>query len=173
MKVPGTIPARYAPARYPGKPLAVIAARPLEMSTAVTAIRQASEHENPNVVKVVVNPAGRALHFSRRTSVFARGSQSFGERTVGGISLFETPRPLRLPAGGVVAAGAGSGCTARKRGAAGTIARVGKWNPHRYRERGLRLRGCGIAGRRRAGGAVVAATEWLSLQLIERRRHAL
>jgi len=67
MKVPGTTPARYAPTRFPGKPLAVIAARPLEMSTTVTAIRQASEHENPNLVKVVVNMAGCALHFSPRT----------------------------------------------------------------------------------------------------------
>jgi len=37
-----------------------------EMSTAATVIEKESEWENPNVVKVVVNAAGRALYFSRR-----------------------------------------------------------------------------------------------------------
>jgi 3-deoxy-manno-octulosonate cytidylyltransferase (CMP-KDO synthetase) len=37
-----------------------------EMTTAATAIETAAEWENPNVVKVVVNLAGRALYFSRR-----------------------------------------------------------------------------------------------------------
>lgn len=43
-----------------------------EMSTAATRIREASELENPNVVKVVVNAAGRALYFSRRPIPFLR-----------------------------------------------------------------------------------------------------
>lgn len=44
-----------------------------EMSTAATAIEEVSEWENPNVVKVVVNAAGRALYFSRRSIPFVRG----------------------------------------------------------------------------------------------------
>jgi 3-deoxy-manno-octulosonate cytidylyltransferase (CMP-KDO synthetase) len=43
-----------------------------EMSTAATAIETAAEWENPNVVKVVVNLAGRALYFSRRTIPYVR-----------------------------------------------------------------------------------------------------
>ena len=43
-----------------------------EMSTAATLIRHLSELENPNVVKVVVNAAGRALYFSRRTIPYLR-----------------------------------------------------------------------------------------------------
>lgn len=43
-----------------------------EMSTAAVRIKTASELENPNVVKVVVNNAGRALYFSRRTIPFLR-----------------------------------------------------------------------------------------------------
>jgi 3-deoxy-manno-octulosonate cytidylyltransferase (CMP-KDO synthetase) len=154
MKIIGIIPARYASTRFPGKPLALIAGKPLiqhvvercqlagslsdvivatddtriwevtqnfcrtemtspdhptgtdrlaevaqgcdcdavvniqgdeplidpevinavagalkgnEMSTAATRIQAAEEYDNPNVVKVVVNAAGRALYFSRRT----------------------------------------------------------------------------------------------------------
>ncbi len=43
-----------------------------EMSTAATQIQEASEYDNPNVVKVVVNAAGRALYFSRRTIPYLR-----------------------------------------------------------------------------------------------------
>src|SRR3954468_4328569 len=46
------------------------------MSTAATAIRSESELENPNVVKVVVNSAGRALYFSRRTIPYVRDAAS-------------------------------------------------------------------------------------------------
>jgi 3-deoxy-manno-octulosonate cytidylyltransferase (CMP-KDO synthetase) len=42
------------------------------MSTAATAIETAEEWENPNVVKVVVNLAGCALYFSRRTIPYVR-----------------------------------------------------------------------------------------------------
>ncbi len=42
------------------------------MSTAATPILDASEYENANVVKVVVNAAGRALYFSRRTIPYVR-----------------------------------------------------------------------------------------------------
>jgi 3-deoxy-manno-octulosonate cytidylyltransferase (CMP-KDO synthetase) len=47
-----------------------------EMSTAATPIRNATEYENPNVVKVVVNAAGRALYFSRRTIPYLREAAS-------------------------------------------------------------------------------------------------
>jgi 3-deoxy-manno-octulosonate cytidylyltransferase (CMP-KDO synthetase) len=47
-----------------------------EMSTAATAIRNADEYANPNVVKVVVNAAGRALYFSRRTIPYLREAAS-------------------------------------------------------------------------------------------------
>ncbi len=43
-----------------------------EMSTAATPIAESAEYENPNVVKVVVNAAGRALYFSRRTIPYLR-----------------------------------------------------------------------------------------------------
>ena len=43
-----------------------------EMSTAATLITDRAEYENPNVVKVVVNAAGRALYFSRRTIPYVR-----------------------------------------------------------------------------------------------------
>ena len=47
-----------------------------EMSTAATPIKQLSEYDNPNVVKVVVNVAGRALYFSRRTIPYLREAVS-------------------------------------------------------------------------------------------------
>ncbi len=43
-----------------------------EMSTAATPITEAADYDNPNVVKVVVDSAGRALYFSRRTIPFLR-----------------------------------------------------------------------------------------------------
>ena len=43
-----------------------------EMSTAATRIRTVEDYESPNVVKVVVNAAGKALYFSRRTIPFVR-----------------------------------------------------------------------------------------------------
>ncbi|HWV99646.1 MAG TPA: 3-deoxy-manno-octulosonate cytidylyltransferase [Candidatus Acidoferrum sp.] len=163
MKVVGIIPARYASTRFPGKPLALIAGRPLiqhvvqrcqqasvlsevivatdderiaetarefcrvemtsaghpsgsdriaevaarlacdavvniqgdeplidcavidavagalgetEMSTAAAPIKNPSEYDNPNVVKVVVNAAGLALYFSRRTIPYLREAAS-------------------------------------------------------------------------------------------------
>ena len=45
-----------------------------EMSTAATPIEQVSEWESPNVVKVVVNGAGRALYFSRRAIPYVRSA---------------------------------------------------------------------------------------------------
>jgi len=47
-----------------------------EMSTAATAITNIAEYDNPNVVKVVVNTAGRALYFSRRTIPYLREAAS-------------------------------------------------------------------------------------------------
>lgn len=47
-----------------------------EMSTAATPIRNPDEYDNPNVVKVVVNSAGRALYFSRRTIPYLREAAS-------------------------------------------------------------------------------------------------
>ena len=42
------------------------------MSTAATPIRKPEDYDNPHVVKVVVNAAGRALYFSRRTIPYVR-----------------------------------------------------------------------------------------------------
>ena len=47
-----------------------------EMSTAATAIRDPAQYDNPNVVKVVVNAAGRALYFSRRAIPYLREAAS-------------------------------------------------------------------------------------------------
>jgi 3-deoxy-manno-octulosonate cytidylyltransferase (CMP-KDO synthetase) len=47
-----------------------------EMSTAATRIKNPDELDNPNVVKVVVNAAGRALYFSRRTIPYLREAAS-------------------------------------------------------------------------------------------------
>ena len=47
-----------------------------EMSTAATAIRSVEDYDSPNVVKVVVSGAGRALYFSRRTIPFVREAAS-------------------------------------------------------------------------------------------------
>ena len=47
-----------------------------EMSTAATAIREPHDYDNPNVVKVVVNRAGQALYFSRRTIPYVRDAAS-------------------------------------------------------------------------------------------------
>jgi 3-deoxy-manno-octulosonate cytidylyltransferase (CMP-KDO synthetase) len=47
-----------------------------EMSTAATPVKNLSELDNPNVVKVVVNAAGRALYFSRRTIPYLREAAS-------------------------------------------------------------------------------------------------
>ena len=47
-----------------------------EMSTAATRIKKPAELDNPNVVKVVVNAAGRALYFSRRTIPYLREAAS-------------------------------------------------------------------------------------------------
>jgi 3-deoxy-manno-octulosonate cytidylyltransferase (CMP-KDO synthetase) len=46
------------------------------MSTAATPLRDREELESPNVVKVVVNRAGHALYFSRRTIPFVRDAAS-------------------------------------------------------------------------------------------------
>ena len=53
-----------------------------EMSTAATLIKTLDEYDNPNVVKVVADAAGRALYFSRRTIPFLReaASRSVGEQ---------------------------------------------------------------------------------------------
>jgi 3-deoxy-manno-octulosonate cytidylyltransferase (CMP-KDO synthetase) len=42
------------------------------MSTAATLLKDPAEYANPNAVKVVVNSAGRALYFSRRTIPYLR-----------------------------------------------------------------------------------------------------
>lgn len=46
------------------------------MSTAATPLREEADWANPNVVKVVVNAAGRALYFSRRTIPYVRDAAS-------------------------------------------------------------------------------------------------
>jgi len=47
-----------------------------EMSTAAAQIKNPADLDNPNVVKVVVNAAGRALYFSRRTIPYLREAAS-------------------------------------------------------------------------------------------------
>ena len=47
-----------------------------EMSTAATSIRDGHDYDNANVVKVVVNRAGQALYFSRRTIPYVRDAAS-------------------------------------------------------------------------------------------------
>jgi 3-deoxy-manno-octulosonate cytidylyltransferase (CMP-KDO synthetase) len=47
-----------------------------DMSTAAAPIRSPADYDNPNVVKVVVNTAGRALYFSRRTIPYLREAAS-------------------------------------------------------------------------------------------------
>jgi 3-deoxy-manno-octulosonate cytidylyltransferase (CMP-KDO synthetase) len=42
------------------------------MATAASPLASSADYENPNVVKVVVNAAGRALYFSRRTIPYVR-----------------------------------------------------------------------------------------------------
>jgi 3-deoxy-manno-octulosonate cytidylyltransferase (CMP-KDO synthetase) len=51
-----------------------------EMSTAATPIADVVEWENANVVKVVVNAAGRALYFSRRTIPYVRDAATGAEQ---------------------------------------------------------------------------------------------
>jgi len=58
-----------------------------EMSTAATRIKNPAELDNPNVVKVVVNAAGRALYFSRRTIPYLREGSARGPRAVESGSL--------------------------------------------------------------------------------------
>jgi 3-deoxy-manno-octulosonate cytidylyltransferase (CMP-KDO synthetase) len=52
------------------------ALRDAPMSTAATPLRDPAEYDNPNVVKVVVSAAGRALYFSRRTIPYLREAAS-------------------------------------------------------------------------------------------------
>jgi 3-deoxy-manno-octulosonate cytidylyltransferase (CMP-KDO synthetase) len=47
-----------------------------EMSTAATRIKNPAEYDNPNIVKVVVSAAGRALYFSRCTIPYLREAAS-------------------------------------------------------------------------------------------------
>jgi len=47
-----------------------------EMSTAAAPLREVTEFDNPNVVKVVADASGRALYFSRRTIPFVRDAAS-------------------------------------------------------------------------------------------------
>ena len=49
------------------------------MSTAAAPIRTLDDYASPNVVKVVVNAAGRALYFSRRTIPYMRDAASRSE----------------------------------------------------------------------------------------------
>jgi 3-deoxy-manno-octulosonate cytidylyltransferase (CMP-KDO synthetase) len=51
-----------------------------EMSTAATRLVEEDEWESPNVVKVVVNGAGRALYFSRRAIPYVRNAATGEEQ---------------------------------------------------------------------------------------------
>jgi 3-deoxy-manno-octulosonate cytidylyltransferase (CMP-KDO synthetase) len=59
------------------------------MATAAHAIESADEFDNPNVVKVVLDAAGRALYFSRAPIPWWRDGRAQGRGTV------PTPLPLR------------------------------------------------------------------------------
>ncbi|MGA9449899.1 MAG: 3-deoxy-manno-octulosonate cytidylyltransferase [Verrucomicrobiia bacterium] len=58
-----------------------------EMSTAATRIKNPAELDNPNVVKVVVNAAGRALYFSRRAIPYLREGSARVSRAVESVPL--------------------------------------------------------------------------------------
>jgi 3-deoxy-manno-octulosonate cytidylyltransferase (CMP-KDO synthetase) len=51
-----------------------------EMSTAAAPLGEVGEWESPNVVKVVVNGAGRALYFSRRAIPYVRDAATGAEQ---------------------------------------------------------------------------------------------
>ena len=53
------------------------------MSTAATRIKNPADLDNPNVVKVVVSAAGRALYFSRRTIPYLRDKVGQASRLSG------------------------------------------------------------------------------------------
>jgi 3-deoxy-manno-octulosonate cytidylyltransferase (CMP-KDO synthetase) len=57
------------------------------MATAAHAIASAAEHANPNVVKVVLDAAGRALYFSRAPIPFWRDAEP--------VHALPSPAPLR------------------------------------------------------------------------------
>lgn len=59
------------------------------MSTAAHPIADAAEFANPNVVKVVLDAAGRALYFSRAPIPWWRDGRAAGE------SAMQSPAPLR------------------------------------------------------------------------------
>jgi 3-deoxy-manno-octulosonate cytidylyltransferase (CMP-KDO synthetase) len=61
------------------------------MSTAAHAIESADELDNPNVVKVVLDAAGRALYFSRAPIPWARDARAAGGAPV----IAGTDAPLR------------------------------------------------------------------------------
>lgn len=58
-----------------------------EMATAATPLKNPAEYDNPNAVKVVVNAAGRALYFSRRTIPYLREGSARASRAVESASL--------------------------------------------------------------------------------------
>ena len=69
-----------------------------EMSTAATRIKNSAELDNPNVVKVVVNAAGRALYFSRRTIPYLREGSACVSRAVESVPLSILPASEQLAA---------------------------------------------------------------------------
>jgi 3-deoxy-manno-octulosonate cytidylyltransferase (CMP-KDO synthetase) len=64
------------------------------MTTASTPIRDVSEYDNPNTVKVVVSKTGRALYFSRRTIPYLRDAA--GEPVTSQISRFPFQKHLGI-----------------------------------------------------------------------------
>ena len=120
----------------------------IEMSTAATPIKNLSEYDNPNVVKVVADAAGRALYFSRRTIPYLReaASRPVPEQLAAfpflkhlGIYGYRRGTLLRLVKFPV--------SPLETRGEAGAVARAGKRHRHRRRESGLRQHRRGCAGR--------------------------
>jgi len=64
------------------------------MTTASTPIRDLSEYDNPNAVKVVVSSAGRALYFSRRTIPYLRDAA--GESVASQLTRFPFQKHLGI-----------------------------------------------------------------------------
>ena len=58
-----------------------------EMSTAATLIKNSDDLDNPNVVKVIVNAAGQALYFSRRTIPYLREGSARVSRAIESVPL--------------------------------------------------------------------------------------
>ena len=107
-----------------------------EMSTAACPLRELSEYDNPNVVKVIVNTAGQAIYFSRRSIPYVRdaASRSVDEQMAAfpflkhigiyGFRIGTLLQFVRLPVSGLEAAERLEQLRALENGIAIAVARV-------------------------------------------------